>query len=370
MDFPSFLLDRWVDAYEFATPPIRFDLAASTGPVWTIQELLALGGGEVMRELNAMPISYAPPQGGQLLRRQIAEYVGVDPDWVFVTTGASEALSMIFAMAAEPGASILIPSPAFPAYAAMAGAWGLRVTTYNLARESGYLQTADGILSAVSASTRLVLVNSPHNPTGSIVASTEIAKLGQMLAERRIPLLVDEVFHPLYFDMPVPSAAVLPDTIVVGDASKALSLSGLRIGWIIERDARRREQLIDARSYFTISGSPITEAICAHALSHNAAILARLNLVARRNIAALRAFMATHQSVFRWVPPRGGTLAFPWRVDGGNTRPMCEALARAGVLAVPGDCYDAPDHFRVGFAKLHQGFDQALDAATQVLRSC
>ena len=60
----------------------------------------------------------------------------------------------------------------------------------------------------------------------------------------------------------------MPNTIVVGDLSKALSLPGLRIGWLIDRDARRRERLIDLRSYFTISGSPLTEAIAAHALAN------------------------------------------------------------------------------------------------------
>ena len=114
MDLPPFLLDRFLATYEFASPPIRYNLAASTGPVWTLGELMALGG-DAQRELDKLRLSYVPPQGTQPLRQRIADFHDVDPDWVIVTTGASEALSALYALAAEPGASIVLPHPAFPA---------------------------------------------------------------------------------------------------------------------------------------------------------------------------------------------------------------------------------------------------------------
>ena len=71
---------------------------------------------------NELRISYVPPQGTQSLRQRIADFHDVDPDWVMVTTGASEALSALYALAAQPGASIVLPYPAFPAMPAMARA--------------------------------------------------------------------------------------------------------------------------------------------------------------------------------------------------------------------------------------------------------
>jgi aspartate/methionine/tyrosine aminotransferase len=367
MKFPPFLLDQWMDGYEFASPPIRYNLASSTGPVWTLAELMALGGAKALHTLDSVRLCYVLPQGTAELRQRIAEFHDIDPDWVIVTTGASEALSAIFALTASPGASIALPLPGYPAFEAMAKAWGLGVRTYGLHREQGFAQNADLVLAAVDATTRLVVINTPHNPTGSVMAPAEIEKLARALDDRGIALLVDEVFHPLYFGQSASSAARLPNTIVIGDASKALSLSGLRVGWLIDRDAHRREQLINVRSYFTICGSPLTEAIATHALIHRGSILARLNEVALANLAALDEFMAHHCTLLQWVRPRGGTMAFPWRTDGGNTRPLCEALARAGVLVVPGDCYGIPDHFRLGFALETEGFSEALKAASAVL---
>jgi aspartate/methionine/tyrosine aminotransferase len=366
MKLPPFLLDHWLAAHEFATPPIRFNLAASTGPVWTLGELLALGGEAARDELDGIPLSYAPPEGSKLLRERIGQFYGVDPDWVIVTTGASEAISALLCMVSGHEASITLPFPAFPAMPAMAQAWGLGVQSYSLDRKIGFGQSADQVLAAVNKSTRLVLVNTPHNPTGSVMEESELRQLAALLGERGIPLLVDEVYHPLYFAAEVPSAAKVPNAIVISDFSKAFSLSGLRLGWIIDRDPKRREQLIDLRSYFTISGSPLTEAIAAHALAHAGALLARLREVSRANLGLLKQFMGHHRGTLGWTPPRGGTVAFPWRLDGRDSRPLCQALAREGVLVAPGDCFGLPEHFRIGVGAQATGFQDALDVASRV----
>jgi aspartate/methionine/tyrosine aminotransferase len=369
MRIPPFLLDQWLASYEFASPPIRYNLASSTGPRWTLGELLALGDSGGLKDLGDLRLAYAQPQGSDELRKQVAAFHDVDPDWVVITTGASEALSALYCLAAEPGASITLPFPLFPAMPVMARAWGLNVSTYTLDRANGFKQSAERVLAAVGESTRLVLVNTPHNPTGSVMPQAEIARLAANLEHRLIPLVVDEVYHPLYHGAaPSPSAAKLPNTIVVGDLSKALSLPGLRIGWVIDRDARRRERLIDLRSYFTISGSPLTEAIAAHALANRDEILGRARAIAAANLVALTDFMHAHADAFGWVPPAGGTTVFPWLRDGSDAKELCVTLASAGVLFAPGYTFDAPEHFRLGFGAQSEGFAQALNIVSDILR--
>ena len=209
--------------------------------------------------------------------------------------------------------------------------------------------------------TAAVLVNSPHNPTGAVMPAAEIAQLAEALAARKIPLIVDEVYHPLYFSAPQPSAAMLPNVIVTSDLSKALSLPGLRTGWIISADPLLRARIIDARSYFSISGSPVLERLAAHALTHRSAILDRLQAAATANLAALSAMMQHAPGPLAWAPPAGGTTAFPWFTDRPSSRPFCETLAQAGVLLAPGDCFDHPAHLRIGFAQQEHGFQAALD---------
>ena len=366
MQLPPFLLDQWLNTYEFATPPIRYNLAASTGPKWTVGELLDLACGS-RKQLEATPVSYGPPAGSLALRQRVAELHDVDPDWVVITTGAAEALSAAFCLASERDATVVVPTPGFSAIPVMARAWGLTVRTYELSRDQRFELTADRILAEVDDRTRLVVVNSPHNPTGAVMAPLEIAKLAEALAGCNVPLLVDEVYHPLYFGAAAPSAARLRNTIVVGDMSKALSLAGLRVGWLIDRDAARREQLTEMRMYFTISGSPITEAIAVIALAARHAILERLETVTRANLEQLDEFAHAQRHSIGWVRPAGGTVAFPWWLDGRDARPFCQALANAGVLMAPGDCFDAPAHFRVGFGAQINRFRDALGIAARVL---
>jgi aspartate/methionine/tyrosine aminotransferase len=368
MKLQPFRLDLWLAAHEFAVPPIRFNLASSTGPAWTLGELSALGGGDV-RAFDEVALSYAPPPGSKLLRQRIAARAGVDSDTVLALTGASEALLVLMAYFAEPGASITLPSPAYPAMPVLARAWGLQVKHYLLDPARGFAQDANTVLAAVDESTRAVLVNSPHNPTGSVMPFAELKSLAEKLADRGIALIVDEVYHPLYFGDDAPSAASLPNTIVLGDFAKAMSLPGLRLGWLIDRDAARREALLDLRCYFTISGSPLTEAIGAHAMANADLILARLRETATANLAPLAQFMDFHRGALGWQTPAGGTTCFPWRRDGRDARPLCEALAKAGVLVAPGDCFDAPAHMRIGFGAMRSGYASALEIFGNVLAS-
>jgi aspartate/methionine/tyrosine aminotransferase len=365
MHLPPFLLDHWLAAYEFASPPIRYNLAASTGPKWTLGELQALGGG---LDISDVRISYAAPEGSGALRQAIGDFLGVDPDWVVATTGASEALSILFCLAARPGANVLLPAPDFPAFDVMAGAWGLGVNHYALSRDEGYRHRPEHLLAAADAATVLALVNTPHNPTGAVVRPEEIRSLASGLAERGVPLIVDEVYHPLHFSGDFPSAANTPNVIAMGDMSKAMSLAGLRLGWIVDAEPERRKRIIDARSYFTISGSPVLEALAAHALANSAVILERLSAVATANLAALSDFMENVSDTLAWSKPEGGTVSFPWFRDGRDSRSFCEALAWAGVLVAPGDCFGQPAHIRVGFAAQADGFADALAIFERTLR--
>ena len=303
------------------------------------------------------------------MRTAIGEFLGVDPDWVVATVGASEALSILMCLAARPGANVILPSPGYPAFEPMAGVWGLEVRRAILSRDDGFRQTADGVLALADDATALALVNTPQNPAGTTMPRDDIERLAAALEGRGAQLIVDEVYHPLYFGEPRASAAGIRNVNAIGDMSKALSLAGLRLGWLVERDAARRAMAIDARSYFTISSSPLLERLAAHALVNREVLLSRLHGVASENLDALSDFMVRVSDVLAWAKPSGGTVCFPWFRDGRDSRPFCEALAARGVLVAPGDCFGMAEHMRVGFALLQPAkFLQALAIFEQTLR--
>ena len=136
MKLAPFLLHQWLKQKFSADPAIEFDLGSSTGPVWTLRELLGLGGSlEGLLDTN---LFYSPPEGSHELREELARMEDVRPEHVLVTTGAAEALLILFHTAAEPGANVVMPNPGFPMNEAVAESLGLEIRRYTLRPEDGF----------------------------------------------------------------------------------------------------------------------------------------------------------------------------------------------------------------------------------------
>jgi aspartate/methionine/tyrosine aminotransferase len=358
MQLKPFLLDAWLDQYEH---DIEFNLAASTGPTWTVNDILALADEETRHRFLNHRLVYSRPAGADGLRAAIAEMQRVPVEAVQVVTGASEALVALMWLAAEAGANVIIPLPGFTTFSALPESLGLETRFYRVRRENGFRIDPDEIKGLADSKTKLILVNSPHNPTGATIGDDEIEALHDFTATRGIQLVCDEVYHPIYHGRQTKSAARLPHATVISDLSKAFSIAGVRTGWMIEHDARRRQQYWNARAYFSICNTTTGEILSEIAVRKREAVLGKAQEAATRNLKLLTHFMAEHRDILGWIPPQGGMTAFPWLVSGENARPFCQAAAERGILLAPGDCFDAPSHFRLGFAAAGDNFSEALD---------
>src|SRR6478609_2034873 len=360
MQLKPFLLDAWLDQYEH---DIEFNLGASTGPTWTVSDILALADDETRHRFLNHKLVYSHPAGADSLREAIAEMQQVPVEAVQIVTGASEAILVLMWLAAGPGANVIIPLPGFTTFSALPESLGLETRFYRVRRENGFRIDPDEIKRLADSKTKLILVNSPHNPTGATVSDEEMEALHDFTAERGIQLVCDEVYHPIYHGRQTKSAARLPHATVIADLSKAFSIAGVRTGWIIEHDAQRRQQYWTARAYFSISNTTTGEILSEIAIRKRETVLGKTQGAATRNLGLLERFMADHRDVLGWISPQGGMTAFPWLVSGESARRFCQAATEHGILLAPGDCFDAPSHFRLGFAVIedHLSFSRALD---------
>lgn len=367
MNLPRFALDEWLAQKHDPAVRVEFDLGSSTGPVWTFRELLSLGGD--LDELLDSPVSYVNSRGTVALRESIADLEGCHPDHVQATTGGAEGLLLIFSHAAAPGANVVLPNPGFPANDALAQAFGLEARHYGIRQENGFRIDVDEIRELIDANTSLVLVNSPHNPAGAVVSDHEMETLHDYCADKGIQFLSDQVYHPIYHAGVMHTAARLPHATVLGDLSKALCLSGLRVGWIIERDAKRRATYLNARTFFTVCGAALAERLAALAVWQHEVIYARARTITSTNLAHLAGFFEANRGLFHYTPPNGGMTAFPSMADGGDARPLCAEALRKGLLLAPGDCFGAPEHFRIGLAASGERFAAGLERLADIVHS-
>ena len=321
MEIEEFALATWLNEYE---TDVEFNLAASTGPLWTAEQLLELeeDGETGWAELGRVPLNYVHAAGTRELRCAVADSYGggIDPEWVQVTTGAGEALWLILFDVCVRGA---------------------------------------------------IVVCSPHNPTGVVMEPEQVRAVGELAAARGIRFISDEVYHGIYYDgRERAGAAQIPNAVVIGDVSKALSLAGLRIGWILERDDFRRQAYYNARSFITISSSVLSERLAALALRRYRTIWERNTNLAAQNLRALAALVGDLTGQIGWVEPQGGFTCFPWLKHQADSEPLCRRLVKeAGVLVAPGYTFSMPAHFRLGFGVAGALFPEALGRVRAVLQS-
>lgn len=201
-------------------------------------------------------------------------------------------------------------------------------------------------------------------------------------SQRNITILSDEVFRPLFHDdaKEVPPSIIsfagqYKNLIAVSSLSKAYSLPGIRVGWIISPNSDLVDQAIMARDYTTISVSQVDQDIATYALSPavREKILQRSRSICKKNLAILDLFVAKHSSQLSWVRPAGASAAFVRAVNPKTGIPVddalyCEEIAReTGLLIVPGgNCFgteatdDLKGYLRVGFVCSSDKFEMAL----------
>ena len=363
MEIEEFALATWLNEYE---TDVEFNLAASTGPLWTAKQLLELEGDPETgwAELGRVPLNYVHAAGTRELRRAVADFYGggIDPEWVQVTTGAAEALWLILFHACVRGANVIVPHPCYPALDGIPRALGVEVRYWRLRPENGFRLDPKELDQLIDRQTRAIVICSPHNPTGAVMEPEQVRAVGELAAARGIHLISDEVYHGIYYDgREHPSAAQIPNAAVIGDVSKALSLAGLRIGWILERDEFRRQAYYNARSFISISSSGLSERLAALALRHYRTIWQRNTDLAAQNLRALAALIGDLSGQVGWVEPQGGFTCFPWLKHQTDSEPLCRRLVKeAGVLFAPGYTFAMPAHFRVGFGVAGARFPEAL----------
>jgi aspartate/methionine/tyrosine aminotransferase len=362
-----FLLDMWLDRYEHN---IEFNVGGSEGPSWRVNQILDLASDEERERFLNHKVVYSRPAGAEGLRAEIAQMQGVAAESVQVVTGASEALVVLFWLAAERGANVILPRPGYPPFSALPESLGIEIRYYGIRKETNFFIDVEEIRKLADVNTKLVLVNSPHTPTGTTISDSDFEHLHEFTSARRIQLVSDEVYHPIYHGRPTQSAARLPHATVIHDFSKAFPLSGVRIGWMIEHDQKYREQYWNARTIFSISNNTAGEILAEIAIRNRDIVLGKTQETASTNLRRLNGFMAEHSETLGWIPPQGGTTAFPWLLSGEDARPFCQAAAERGILLVPGDCYDMPSHFRLGFAAAApDAFSRALSRLGELVKS-
>jgi arginine:pyruvate transaminase len=186
---------------------------------------------------------YAPISGYPALRRAIAARVArrtgkpCAAENVALAPGAQGGVYCAIQCLAGPGDDVIVPEPIYATYAGVVGASGATMVTVPLRPETGFHPDLDALSAAITPRTRVVWINSPHNPTGAVFTPHEIEAIAALCRTHDLWLLSDEVYEDLAFARPHVSAWSLPEmaerTVVVSSLSKSHAIPGFRLGWVV-----------------------------------------------------------------------------------------------------------------------------------------
>ena len=355
MRIADFALERYFARWEFAVDHL---LCASDVQGYPMAELLALADDDTRRMWDGLTLGYTESTGHPLLRAEIASlYEDLEPDDVLVFAGAEEAIFCLANVLLGPGDHAVVTWPGYQSLYEVARATGADVTFHELREEHGWAIDIDLLRSQVTPSTRLVVVNAPHNPTGMQPDRATFDALVALAEEVGAHLLVDEVYRFLEFDdaerLPAGGDAT-PRGISLGVMSKSFAMAGLRIGWLATRDRDVLERCARFKDYTTICSSAPSEVLALIGLRARETVLARSRSIVADNLVALDTFFDAWSDRFTWVRPRAGSVGFPrLTVPGVSIDAWAAGLVEAeGVLLLPGSQFDyGGNHFRLGFGR-------------------
>ncbi|HEX6963443.1 MAG TPA: aminotransferase class I/II-fold pyridoxal phosphate-dependent enzyme [Lacipirellula sp.] len=303
------------------------------------------------------------PELRERLQAEIQKQYGQDDRRALVTSGTSGSLVLAMLAMVDPGDEVIIFDPYFvmyPALVAMVGGKAVYVDTY-----PDFRIDVDKVAAAITPRTKLILFNSPANPTGVVASAEEARALAELAAKHNVALLSDEIYRLFCYDAPLPSPAQWnPNTIVVDGFSKSYGVTGWRLGWVHGPAAIIDKMTMLQQYTFVCAPHPLQWAAIAALdvdMSPQAAEYSK-----RRHLI----LNGLRDAGYEVAPSGGAFYVFPKVPEGRGTGQ--EFVARAienELLVIPGGIFSRRDtHFRISYAASLDTIDRGLDVLRQLKR--
>jgi len=355
---------------------VKYDIAESGILPLSMSDLLDFEpGGEraaTLERLTNLPLGYSEARGTEALRSQLAAtYSRGDADHILVTTGAIEANFLLFNQLLEAGDHVIAPYPAYQQLYGVPRAIGCDVSLWHVGPDTGYKYDLRALERLLTPRTKVIVVNTPHNPTGAMMSPEDARRVYEMAASVGATVIGDEAYRWLAVPDGDPFAPPMFDLgergISVGTLSKPFGLPGLRIGWIAGPP-----DLIRAcwglRDYITLSPGKLNDALAQLAMSHREQIVDRNRKIITANLATASRWMSERAGVVSWTPPRGGLLALIKYDLPVASLELADTLAiDYSVMLAPGSAFGYEQHLRLGIGQRPDIFSAGLELAGKCL---
>ncbi|MGO4353430.1 aminotransferase [Rhizobium sp. RAF36] len=361
MKIRNFGVEIWMNKYENVC---ELNLAETCVESLTVGELLDMAGKtDIAAELLPLKLTYGEIEGSVRLRNLVAGlYERQKLENTVITHGAIGANALVHLTLVEKGDRVISVLPTYQQHYSIPESIGADIQILKLTEKTGFLPDLEELKKLATPGTKLIAINNPNNPTGSLMDRAYLEKIVEIARACGAWILCDEVYRGTDQEgadgMTASIADLYEKGISTGSMSKTYSLAGLRLGWIAGP-----EELIHAvsvhRDYNTISVGRLDDHFAAIALENRDKILKRSHQITRSGLSILSDWVDA-EPLISWIKPKSGTTALLKYDLPISSEDFClRLLEQKGVMLTPGSAMDMEGYLRIGYtngeAVLHEG---------------
>ena len=351
MRISTFKLERYLELYEFSA---KYILGASDCESFAVREILS---DQELSKLGSLKLGYSTAQGNPQLRKEISNLFQVANPEEIIVCAPQEGIFIAMNAVLEAGDKVIVQVPCYQSLCEIPKALGCNVLTWEPDTEKNCWEwNLNFLRDNVDARTKLIVINSPQNPTGQIFKKEDYLEILDMARQNKCYVFSDEMYRLMEHDpqdrLPIGSD-IYEKCISLSGMSKTFGLGGLRIGWLSSKDKDALRRILEFKDYTTISNNAIGEYIAYIALKKRVNLLARNYRIVIGNLELLDTFFNRHRHLFGWFKPKAASIAFVQTKFILGVEAFCEGLIqKKDVLLVPGTKFGYGDHhFRLGFGR-------------------
>lgn len=350
-----FKLEEYLAKYEFSA---KYLLCCSDAETFTMSEILSIANTKEKEMWEHLKLGYTEVKGSPLLRQTIAHklYPSLKSDDIMMFAGAEEGIFCSLYALIEKEDHVIVLTPCYQSLLEIPKIKEASITQIELQEKNYWQIDIEEIKSHIKYNTKCIIINFPHNPTGSVINQSSLNSLIEICKQKQIWIFSDEVYRLLgkpKNSWSLPAACNYDKAISLGVMSKAFGMAGLRIGWIACQNQEFLQKVEQTKHYTSICNSAPAEILSLITLNNLNKILDRNNKIVEENLNLLDQFFIEYSNLFEWIRPEGGCVGFVKYKGKNSVEDFCKDLLKSkNTLLMPDHVFKYNEnYFRIGFGR-------------------
>jgi len=367
MKINDFKLERYFAKHEFTA---KYLLSSSDCDGYEMKYLLENASKDEMDLWEGIKLGYTESEGNPLLREAILQYYKIKTieNVIVASPGELNFISMNVLLDSKDHA--ITVSPCYQSLSEVVKSVNCELSLWKPSPDKWEFNTAD-LEKLIQKNTKLIILNFPHNPTGSYLKREQLDEIVRIAKKHDIYIFSDEMYRKLIIDdieeLP-PISDIYEKGISLWGTSKTFGLAGLRTGWLVTHDTDFLRKVVSFKDYLSICNSAPSEILSIIALNNIDKFLPQNLKTIRENILLFNEFVAKHPIISSFTPPKAGSTGFiKLNIENSALEFSNNLVNETGIMTVPAEMFEQQGKYlRIGFGR--RNFPEILDILDKYLK--